>query len=435
MVLYYEMKNSMERMYIMSVYKAPDDKNKKTSGRYAAAKPEKSKKNKGRKEKNNEISSYTPAKKGHPVLITLLIIILILAAAGLVAFLIMQGHQSAQNTTPTEAATTITTQPSTGHTVEQQDMPMLKEDNGSKGYASGAVYIWNKKGFLFFNGNVKSGVSYAKSISNYKTFLGNDIKVYDMVIPNNTEFGLPERISKDISNRQRDNTEAIITNLAMDVIPIDIYNVLGQHRNDYIFYNTDDHWTNQGAYYAYTVFAEKAGLNPVNLKDLKSNKVGHKFKGSYIESTKTEETQNGNPDLLANLDTVNYYELPKNVTVTAMKAGSADEEAISFYNTDTTEENTPTEIFNTADCSYVVIKNNDIKDKSKIAVVKDSFGDALAPFLAQHYSEVHLIDITNFKRNLKTYCTDNNIKEVLYVNSIMSANAAAQTAKTDDMFD
>lgn len=420
----------------MSVYKAPDNKKKNIPNRYTGTKPEKTKKEIRKNENNNEISSSTPSKKGHNILIALLIIILIIAAAGLATFLIMRGQQATQNTNPTETApATGATQQSIGHTIEQQDMPMLKEDDGSDGYANGAVYIWNKKGFLFFNGNVKSGVSYAKSISNYKTFLGNDIKVYDMVIPNNTEFGLPERISKDISNRQRDNTEAIITNLSSDVIPTDIYNILGQHRNDYIFYNTDSHWTNQGAYYAYTAFAQTAGLTPVSQKDLKLNKIEHKFKGSYIESTKTEETQNGNPDLLANLDTVSYYDLPKNTTVTAMKSGSTAEETISFYNTDTNEESTPTDIFNTFECSYAVIKNSDIKDKSKIAVVKDSFGDALAPFLAQHYSEVHLIDITNFKRNLKTYCTNNSIKEVLYVNSIMSANAAAQTTKTDEMFD
>lgn len=414
----------------MSVYKAPDDKKKNNPSRYSASELKK------KKTENNNINSFSKPQKGHPVFITFIIIILILAAAGLAVFLIMRGQQATQNTKPAEAvAATEATEQSTGHTVNQQDMPMLKEDDGSEGYTSGAVYIWDNKGFLFFNGNVKTGVSYAKSISNYKTFLGSDIKVYDMVIPNNTEFGLPERISKDISNRQRDNTEAIITNIAADVIPVDIYNVLGQHRNDNIFYNTDEHWTNLGAYYAYTVFAEEAGLKPVSQKDLTANKIDHKFKGSYIESTKTEETQNGNPDLLANLDTVSYYDLPKNTTVTVMKPGAADEENISFYNTDTNEENTPTDIFNTADCSYAVIKNSDIKDNSKIAVVKDSFGDALAPFLAQHYSEVHLIDITNFKRNLKTYCTDNKINEVLYVNSIMSANAAAQTAKTDDMFD
>ena len=70
----------------------------------------------------------------------------------------------------------------------------------------------------------------------------------------------------------------------------------------------------------------------------------------------------------------------------------------------------------------------------KIAVVADKLGYGVAPFLTANYNEVHLIDIDNFERNIKAYLEENEIKDVVYLNGVMSANTAAKTAKTDAMF-
>ncbi|HHZ05298.1 MAG TPA: hypothetical protein GX401_00680 [Clostridiales bacterium] len=424
----------------MAVYKAPDD-NKKASAknaRYTSNQNSKKNTKVTVKATDKTATQPTPNKKPKNAMVIALIVISILAVAGVATFLIMRGQQAQSSTHQAgtqPAVASALTDATTAHTIEKKDMPALSSDDGSDGYLDGAVYIWDNKGFELFKGNVKTAVSYAKAISNYKTYLGTDVKVYNMVVPNNTEFGLPERIGKDISNPQRDNTEAIVTNLSSDVIPIDVYNILGEHRNDSIFYSTDNHWTNLGAYYAYTAFTKEAGIEATDISTLEKASIDHKFQGSYISATVSDETKNGNPKLLDNLDTVEYYALPKSCKVTALKAGETAESEIDFYNTKTQESDTPNAIFSTADCAYARIVNADITNGSKIAIVKDTYGDAIAPYLAQNYSEVYLIDINNFKRNLKTYCSDNGIKEVLFLNGIMSANSAAQIAKTDAMFD
>lgn len=421
----------------MAIYKAPEDKNNRGASRYKTPEDNaKSQKKAIKASRHNSSNKKQPKKKkARYGFITAIIIILIAACACIIGWLIIRGQEQSGNVieptqTVTEAATTALL-----HNVEKIDLPALTSDDGSDGYLDGAVYIWKNKGFEVFKGNVKTAVSYANSISNYKTALGAGTTVYSMVVSNNTEFGLPERISKDVSNNQRENTEAIITNLSDDVIDVDIYNILGEHRNDNLFYNTDNSWTNEGAYYAYSVFSRKAGFEPHEITKFKENSVNHKFAGDYINATISQETKNGNPNLLKNLDAVNYYSLPKDVTVTGLKAGDAEESELSFYNSDTTEEDSPKAIFNTANTAYAKISNPSINDDSKIAIVKDSYGEALAPLLSYHYSEVHLIDLSNFKRNLKTYCNDNNITEVLFVNGIMSANSAAQVAKLDSMFE
>lgn len=382
--------------------------------------------------KNGIMSKKNSAKKkskAGKVVAIFVALILIAGSACVVSYLVRRGQNAISNyaTVPTAA-----TEASDSHSVTEQDMPKLSCDDNSNGYIDGAVYIWQNKGFETFKGNVADAKAYAKSISNYKTALGK-VKVYNAVVPTSTEITLPERLSKTFSNNQRENISTIIKSLSMDVTPVDVYNTLGQKRNENIYYGTDKYWTQLGAYYAYTDLAKALGKEPAELKSLKSVTPGNTFLGSHVKATVSKETTAGNPMLISNPDKVTYYSLPKGVTATALKKGDDSPAEIDYYNTETEDGSSPNDIYNTYDCAYTVLKNKDIK-QGKIALVSDKFGYGIAPFLANNYNEVHIIDVDCFERNIKNYLEENKITEVVYLNGIMSANTAAKTAKTDAMF-
>ena len=69
----------------------------------------------------------------------------------------------------------------------------------------------------------------------------------------------------------------------------------------------------------------------------------------------------------------------------------------------------------------------------KIAVIKESYGNAFSPYLTNNYSEVHIIDFRYFGQNLADYCKQNGITEVLYLNGIMSANTQVQLDSMDGL--
>ena len=48
--------------------------------------------------------------------------------------------------------------------------------------------------------------------------------------------------------------------MSNQVTTIDAYSKLAQHQGEYIYFRTDHHWTQLGAYYGYTAFAEKTGI-------------------------------------------------------------------------------------------------------------------------------------------------------------------------------
>ena len=59
------------------------------------------------------------------------------------------------------------------------------------------LYIWNNKAFELFYGSSDAAAHYAQAIASYQQRLPG-ITVYNMVVPNHSEFGLPERIRDDM---------------------------------------------------------------------------------------------------------------------------------------------------------------------------------------------------------------------------------------------
>lgn len=342
---------------------------------------------------------------------------------------------SATAVQPTEAQTTAPQATTQGGTQADDNTPLPTTpttpdgkiaDDGSDGYLDNSIYIWNNKAFELFGGSDDSAQYYAKAISNYKEQLGSDITVYNMVVPNHTEFGLPERLSKDYSNSQKQNTAAVYNSYTSDVKAVDIYNALDSHKSEYIYFNTDHHWTGLGAYYAYTEFARVAGITPVDIGTMENHRISP-FLGSLYTATE-------NSSLGEHPDFVEYYNIPvkAKVTITTEDMGELEEDTL--LNSATESGAGAYCVFSWGDQPLIKAVRETKATNRKIAVVKDSYGNAFAPYLLNNYDEVHIIDFRTFGQNLKTYCTENGITEVLFLNNVMSANTSFQVDKLDALF-
>lgn len=338
-------------------------------------------------------------------------------------------EQKAAAQAETEPTTTAALAPTQAAT-QQPSQPQVREieDNGEDGHMSGGIYIWDNKGFELFFGEDDSAKTYAQRISDYKKALGNDITVYNMVVPNHTEFGLPSRLSEQLletgeTKSQRQNMSAVFDNYTQDVEAVDIYDVLNAHKTEYIYFNTDHHWTGLGAYYAYTAFAETAGLTPLSLEDAQKQTI-EPFVGSLY-------TISGDSALNAHPDSVDYYVFPGEYTCSIP---AISEEPLDIYYPNAEPGSNAYGVFIWGDNPLTVIDNQEDTSGKKIALIKESYGNAFAPYLAYNYDEVHVIDFRYYEGNLKQYCQDNNITEVLFLNGIMSANTPLQLDSMDSLF-
>lgn len=323
---------------------------------------------------------------------------------------------------PTQAATTQSATPSASASALNFVTPNIQDDK-TAGYMGTNAYIWKGAAFELFGGDEFRAELYAESINSYQQKLSG-IKVYNMVVPNHTEMGLPQRLknSDAPSDSQAENIKQIYSKLNSSVTPINVYNKLAEHCNEYIYYNSDHHWTGLGAYYAYTAFAEATNQDVLDLSTCTENKV-EGFTGSFANTNDGLKT-----------DTVSYWTFPYNVTMDITDSnGTVSNYDSPYYQYAEAGSNTYS-LFIMGDNPLTVLHSDSEKGTGKkIAVVKESYGNAFSPYLTNNYSEVHIIDFRYFTQNLADYCKQNGITEVLYLNGIMSANTQVQLDSMDGL--
>ena len=303
--------------------------------------------------------------------------------------------------------------------------PSIKDDN-TNGTLSYSIYVWNKTGYELFSSDDARAQNYAQTINGFADKFGSSVKVYDMIVPNHTEMGLPQRLkdSDAPSTSQADNIKAAYAALSDKVTPINCYNRLAEHNTDYIYFKSDHHWTGLGAYYAYTAFADTNDLPVLSLDDCEEQKIDG-FTGSFTNSADGLDS-----------DTVSYWKFPYNVTMDITQAdGSSASYDSPYYEAAEGGSNTYG-VFIMGDNALTVLKSasENAAAGKKIAVVKESYGNAFVPYLTNNYEEVHVIDFRYFKQNLVDYCKTNGIDEVLFMNGVMSANTQVQLDSMSGLF-
>lgn len=298
-------------------------------------------------------------------------------------------------------------------------------DNGESGYLTEqGIFIWNNKAFETFEPSTTVAKSYAGAISHYKSKLGNDINVYNLVVPTHTAFGLPDRLEKTVpSADQKKYLNEIFKSYSTQVTPINVYDTFENHKKEYLYLNTDHRWTSLGSYYAYCDFCKVANESPVEISDLTSNKIKD-FTGTLYSTSKAEALNNNPDDII-------YYDMPESYSMKILKkSASKFQQYRGMYNEDTSNYN----VFIYGDNPVTQIINDNEKNGRNILVVKDSYGNAFVPWLVNNYDEVHSIDFRYYNGNIITYCAKYNITDVLFINSTVNSSVTTQIDKLSALF-
>lgn len=306
--------------------------------------------------------------------------------------------------------------------------PKIEDDN-TNGTSAYSIYVWHNIGYELFGSDSTKAKKYADTISRFANQFGSGVKVYDMVVPNHTEMGLPQRLKdgEAPSGSQAENIKAIYAGLSDRVTPINCYNFLANHNTEYTYYNSDHHWTGLGAYYAYSAFAESTKQAVLKLENCTEKQI-EGFEGSFSNSASGLTP-----------DTVHYWEFPYSVSMDiSYSDGTVGEFDSPYYQYATSGSNTYGVFImgDNQDTGLTVLKSSSEKagQGKKIAVVKESYGNAFVPYLTYNYSEVHVVDFRYFSNNLVSYCSENGIDEVLFINGVMSANTQIQLDSMSNMF-
>lgn len=193
----------------------------------------------------------------------------------------------------------------------------------------------------------------------------------------------------------------------LDIPMVDFHTALADHADEYIFYRTDHHWTTRGAYYGYTAVMEALGRGD-EIRSLSSygvETVTGDFNGTLYSTSGVHWLK---PDYMQ------YWVGEDGLSVTSWRSGKA--EPAQLYDRSYLTAKDKYSSFLGGNQPLCVIKNE--AGQGKVLLVRDSYSDALAPFLAQDFAEVHLLDLRYYRGGVAAYAEENGIEDIVVLYSV-----------------
>ena len=193
---------------------------------------------------------------------------------------------------------------------------------------------------------------------------------------------------------------------------VDFSDALSQHKDEYIYYRTDHHWTTLGAYYAYVAYCEQKGLTPVSLEELKENKV-EDFYGTFYSKAKRPSQP---------ADTITWYDVDVDEFAfvanlqqdkqMAQLGEVVQEDGLELLRVDGMMDQRKFEVrdkyaaFMWGNSGYVKIKSNHNLNHqegktSRLLLFKDSYANSMIPYLTYNYDEIIVVDLRYMAKSTK----------------------------------
>lgn len=242
-----------------------------------------------------------------------------------------------------------------------------------------------------------------------------EVRVFALLAPTRIEFYGPEEYRTG-SHSQKRGIEIAYAAMGDKVVRVNAYDSIKAHTQEYLYFRTDHHWTARGAYHAYEAFCAAAGLPAP--KPLSAHETARLdgFVGSMYRYTQSEKLKN-NPDYVEVFyPTVEasgqFYSTPamndgKNLRIISTKINDPASKYMAFIQGD----------------KPLIKMTTNVGNGQKILLIKESYGNAFAPFLLENYSEVYVLDPRQEGvqgMNLPQFLRDNGIQNVLFLNYMMA---------------
>ena len=223
-----------------------------------------------------------------------------------------------------------------------------------------------------------------------------------VVYPENVPAGAPQIDEKGILEGVAAQGKAY--GRVIDVLP-----ALTEHKEEYLYYRTDHHWTTLGAYYAYQQFCETLGLTPFD-RDAHTAETCEDFYGTHYSKTRT---WNAEPD------TITWYDLQNSLTIWNVTGPGQPTEGTTtgLYDLDKLEVYDKYAMFLHGNNGLSRVEGD---GEGKILVIKDSYANSFVPYLTANYAAIDVVDFRNYNYGLDQLIAANDYDQILVLYSYAS---------------
>ena len=284
---------------------------------------------------------------------------------------------------------------------------------GSNVLVGGGVHVIDGFGMELPRISESGAKTYAQTLNDVAASLDENINVYNIVVPTAAEFYAPFSYYPN----QLFGIQKVYENLSERVIPINIYDTLGEHASEHIYFKTDHHWTQRGAYYAYKEFMSYSNVAVPEL-DTFENVPSTTFVGSFAtfaRGTAAGNVMRSSPELLERF-------VPKYVDTGKVYASPSLEYWGTSYKAVNTNSNSYSSFIG-GDNPIIIFDTTADSDRT-LVIIKESYGNAFASWAVNDFKRVCVIDPRRFNGfagnnttlNLNSFCQTVGATDVMFIN-------------------
>ena len=207
---------------------------------------------------------------------------------------------------------------------------------------------------------------------------------------------------------------------------VDMEGTMAAHKDEYIYYKTDHHWTSLGAYYAFETLSSELDIaSPVWDYDIYP--VSTSFSGTLASKSGYHKAQ----------DEIDIY-VPRNVNTDCV-VNYIDEQkkSASIYVSSALEQKDQYEVFFGGNYSRVDISTANEENRS-LLLIKDSYANCFVQFLLPYYRNIIMVDPRYYYEDIDQLIDSTGITDVLFlynVNTFMTDRSIASALEKAEVSD
>lgn len=255
--------------------------------------------------------------------------------------------------------------------------------------------------------------NYVSLVNGFAEEMEGQADVYVLAIPTAIGIVMPDDVAAKMKGyeNQNERMELTFSKLNGKVTGINCYDNLMQHRDEYLYFRTDFHWNGKAAYYAYEIWCEELGKTPYTLDQRRLSTFDNFYGALYWQSC------NQDSNLL--VDTVEaYHPYSNNIAMTFTDTSGRETAWNVIMDVSDWSSGLKYSTFGGGDNPITVYENKNVTDGSVGIVVKESFGNALMPYMVDHYSTLYEIDYRYWDGNLAEFAKEVGATEITFANNM-----------------
>lgn len=234
-----------------------------------------------------------------------------------------------------------------------------------------------------------------------------DLSVYMMLAPNAANV-LKDKLPPFAVTEDQDAQFAKIQkDLGDSVHWIDVSKTMKKHKDEEIYYHTDHHWTTLGASYAYEALVKNMELDSSKVLAFKPYAVANDFNGT-LSSTSGYEAGYEEP--------IYIYAPKKDKDAVEVVVNYVDEQkkTATLYDRSKLKGKDKYGMFLGGNYSMLDIRTT-ADTTARLLLFKDSYANAVIPFLTPYYREIIVIDPRYYYGDITEVMQNHKIADILFL--------------------